>query len=212
MKAMMPSHGGSTQDEAVPEAILHPASRSLFSYWNRLRGQRSAPIRQEIELRSIAAILPWVGIIDGHSTPRRHCWRLAGTGIARLWGSGLTGTEVTAGWPDVYGGALVRALDGVCDRRQPFVARLKATSACGKMVGIEIFAAPVEAGGGAIQSVCTVVPFREPSWLGRIPLVDMELSTILAIWTDPLPDEMAGVHSRGPGSAQFKLIKGGRSD
>lgn len=201
------------QRVAAPEAILHPASRNLFSYWNRLRGARSAPCRHEIDLRQIVPVLPWVGIMERLGDPRRHCWRLVGTGIARLWGAGLTGRDVAADWPDVYRRALERALDGVCERRQPFVARLKAESADGEVVGIELFAAPVETSdGAAVQTLCTVVPFREPYWLGRIPLVKVELSTLTAIGAVPLPDEIKSVRPRSMPSMELRLVRGGRSD
>ena len=158
-------------------------------------------------LRALAPVLPWIGIVERQARPRRHRWRLAGTGIARLWGNGLTGTAVAADWPDVYRRTLVRGLNGVCERRQPFVARLKAASAEGEALGIELFAAPVEAGEGSVQTLCTVVPFREPHWLGRVPLVEIELSTLTAIWLGPLPDEITGLGSR----SQFRLIRGGRT-
>ena len=195
----------------APEAILHPASRSLFGYWNWLRAGRSAPCRRDIDLRPLAPILPWLGIMEREPDLRCHRWRLAGTGIARLWGRGLTGQQVAADWPDVYRRALVRALDGVCERQQPFVARLKAVSADGDALGIELFAATVEAAeGGAFQALCTVVPFREPLWLGRVPLVDIELTTLTAIWLAPLPDEIRLGRRGSRGSLPLKLIRGGR--
>ena len=206
----MQADTGMKPNAAAPEAILHPGSRHLFSYWNGLRRDRAAPARQEIELRALAPILPWLGIVERRSTPPRHRWRLAGTGIGRLWGSGLTGAAVAADWPDVYRQTLVRALDGVCQRRQPFVARLKATSADGEALGIELFAAPVEADGSTVQTLCSVLPFRDPQWLGHVPLVDIELSTLTAIWLGPLPDEITRL--QGPVAPQLRVIRGGRSD
>jgi hypothetical protein len=203
----------SNHNGAVPDAILHPGSRSLFSHWNWLRGERSAPRRQEIDLRALVPVLPWIGIIERGASPGRYRWRLAGTGIARLWGDGLTGRQVAADWPDVYRRALMRALDGVCERRQPFVARLKAVSADGEALGIEFFAAPVETSDGAsVQALCCVAPFREPHWLGHVPLVDVELSVLTDVGTAPLPDEIELVRSRSLPATKFRLIQGGRSD
>jgi hypothetical protein len=206
----MQADTGTKPNAAAPEAILHPGSRHLFSYWNGLRGDRAAPGRQEIELRALAPILPWLGIVERQARRRRHRWRLAGTGIGRLWGTGLTGAAVAADWPEVYRHALVRALDGVCERRQPFVARLKATSADGEVLGIELFAAPVEAEDKTVQSLCSVLPFRDPEWLGHVPLVDIELSTLTAIWLGPLPDEIARL--QGSVAPRLKVIRGGRGD
>jgi hypothetical protein len=209
----MQANTGMKPNSAAPEAILHPGSRRLFSYWNGLRGTRGAPGRQEIELRALAPILPWLGIVERQARPRRHRWRLAGTGIGRLWGNGLTGAAVAADWPEVYRSALVRALDGVCERRQPFVARLKAVSAEGEALGIELFAAPVEAeSSAAVQTLCSVLPFRDPAWLGHVPLTGVELSTLTAIWLGPLPDEISRLQGFGPAASRLKLIRGGRSD
>ena len=206
----MQADSGTKPDAAAPEAILHPGSRHLFSYWNGVRGTRPAPGRQEIELRALAPILPWLGIVERKTRSRRHRWRLAGTGIGRLWGNGLTGAAVAADWPAVYRHALVRALDGVCERRQPFVARLKATSAEGEMLGIELFATPVEAEDKTVLTLCSVLPFREPEWLGHVPLVEIELSALTAIWLGPLPDEISRL--QGPVAPQLRVIRGGRSD
>ena len=206
----MQADTGTIPTAAAPEAILHPGSRHLFSTWNGLRRDRAAPGREEIELRALAPILPWLGIIERQARPRRHRWRLAGTGIGRLWGTGLTGAVVAADWPEIYRHALVRALDGVCERRQPFVARLKATSADGNVLGLELFAAPVEADHGKVQTLCGVLPFRNPQWLAHDPLVDIELSTLTAIWLGPLPDEISRL--QGSVAPRLKVVRGGRSD
>jgi hypothetical protein len=176
-----------------------------------LRGEHSAPSRTDIALRPLAPVLPWIGIVERDSVRRRHRWRLAGTGITRLWGDGLAGQPIAGDWQDSHRRALTRALDGVVDRLQPFVARLKAVSADGEAVGIEFFAAPVEASDGAsIQSLCSVVPFRQPHWLGHVAIVDVEVTSLTAIWLGPLPDEIATLQSRLQPRLPFKLIRGGR--
>lgn len=207
----MQAHKGAKTSDGAPQALLHPVSRSLFSYWNGLRGERGAPSRSEIALRPLAAVLPWIGIVERDIAQRQHRWRLAGTGIARLWGDGLTGGQIAGGWPDSHRRALTRALDGVVDRLQPFVARLKAVSADGEAVGIEFFAAPVKGSDRAsIQALCSVVPFRQPHWLGRVAIVEVEVTSLTAIWLGPLPDEIATLQSRLQPRTPFKLLRGGR--
>lgn len=207
----MQARKGAKTSGGAPQAILHPVSRSLFSYWNGLRGARGAPSRSEIALRPLAPVLPWIGIVERDIARRQHRWRLAGTGIARLWGDGLAGQPIAGDWSDSHRRALTRALDGVGDRLQPFVARLKAVSAEGEAVGIEFFAAPLEANGGtSIQALCSVVPFRQPHWLGRVAIVEVEVTSLTAIWLGPLPDEIGVLQSRLQPQMPFKLIRGGR--
>lgn len=198
---------------AAPEEIVHPGGRTLFSYWDTLRGERPAPHRHEIELRSVADILPWIGVVESQAESGGHRWRLVGTGIARLWGPGLTGSSVAADWPELSRRALLRAFDGVTGRQQPFVARLQAISGDGEALGLEFVALPVESDGdGATQAICAVLPFRTPRWLGHVDLVDTEIRAMRILPAAPLPGEIASFRA-GPGRpAQLRLIAGGRCD
>lgn len=203
--------GRANATAAAPDDIVHPGSRTLFAYWDTLRGARPAPHRHEIELRSLAAILPWVGVVESDAR-NGHRWRLAGTGIARLWGSGLTGSSVAADWPDLARRAMLRAFDGVTGRQQPFVARLQAMSAHGEVLGLEFVALPVATEEGSIQALCALVPFRMPAWLGKVAFVDIEVRALRMLPSGPLPGEIASFRTGQHRSAQLRLIAGGRAD
>lgn len=199
--------------EAVaPPEIVHPSCRELFRYWERLRGERSAPSRDQIDLRAMAAILPWVGILERDGARRSYRWRVAGTGITSLWGRSLAGRELTVGWPDFERRTVVWALDAVTVRLQPFVARLNVMGADNGPVGIELLALPVEARApGAIQVLCALLPFRDPVSISRSAFAGIELSNLRAIWVEPLPGDALARQARLGGPCRLRVIAGGRA-
>jgi hypothetical protein len=65
--------------------VKHTSTRVVFEYWNRQRGQRSAPTRSEIDPAAIRHILGdtfmlAADVIDGIR------FRLAGTRVCTLFG------------------------------------------------------------------------------------------------------------------------------
>lgn len=198
-------------DSAVPDEVLHPGSRQLFCHWERIRGEASAPLRSRIDLREIVRIAPWLAIIE--RAPGRQCfsWRLAGTGICRLWGRELTGRNALEGWHRFDHATLAKALEGVITTLQPFVARFSAQSEDGETVGIELLALPAYPDGRREPHIlASFLPFREPQWSGERRLAGFELSSLRVIWTEPLPGEEArALLPAGRPNGFLRVINGG---
>jgi len=199
----------------VPE-LLHPGSRTLFRYWERVRGERSAPGRLDIDLKSISAVLPAVGILERHSLPTTFRWRIAGTSIGQIWGADVTGRDFLEGWKGIERQSLLPVLNGVVDALQPFVARIKITSDHGEMIGVEFLALPVRSeAADAVQILCAALCFRDAPWLAtRVPR-RLELASIRTIWTEPLPGDPL-TNRRAPASSgrttdkPLRVINGGK--
>jgi hypothetical protein len=202
---------------SAPTDILHPGSRALFRYWESIRGERSAPHRSDIDLRAIRGVLPWVGILERRGEDKSYRWRLAGTGICRLWGRDLTGCDLLDGWPGFERQSLLGLLDGVVDGLQPFVARFTAEPELHEPVGVEFLALPTQAKDESIHVLCASLPFIEPAWLGWRPLLKFELSSVRIIWTEPVPgDPLASLRAEsGIGrttQSPLKVIRGGLAE
>ena len=73
--------------------MKHEKSTSLFQYWNRLRGNRPAPRRTEIEPADIKANLADTFILE-QDTRGRPMFRLAGTRLCATFGRELKGFAV----------------------------------------------------------------------------------------------------------------------
>lgn len=207
--------GIDTVDAAFRQDILHPGTRNLFRYWEKIRGERSAPLRDDIELREIRHLLPWIFIIETPSgTPLA---RLAGTGICQLWGENMTGRNLFAGWQRFERESITRLLQSVTERRQVFTMRVRAATANRQSIGLEIVGLPVTAQEhGETHVIGLIVPFRQPDWLGFERLVSFELASIKVIFAGegamaagprrPRPP------TRSPHPLPFHVLPGGRSD
>ncbi len=177
-------------DINIPADVMHPGSRELFCYWERIRGEASAPPRAHIDLKAVKRIVSWLALIERAPASPAYCWRLAGTGICRLWGRELTGRQVLEDWRHVERDTMRKAFDGVATALQPFVARFAARSLDGEEVGIELLALPVyPAARRQPQILASLMPFREPVWSGECRLTSFRLSSLRVIWTEPLPGE-----------------------
>lgn len=87
-------------------------NQTLFNYWNKVRDQRLAPRRFEIEPSQIAAILPATFIlerVDGETFR----FRLAGTAICDAFGQDFRDTNFLSGWTETDRIAIERLLSVV---------------------------------------------------------------------------------------------------
>lgn len=73
-----------------------------FDYWQDLRGMRTAPRREELNLREMSALLPLFNLIDVHWDPLRFRHRLVGSRYVEMLGRDVTGCYVDEG---LYGEA-----------------------------------------------------------------------------------------------------------
>lgn len=77
------------------EAQLSDDSRHLLAAWNGWRGNRLLPYRRDMDLVSIARLMPQLVLLEAHG-PQRMVFRLAGTGIETVAGLRLMGRDYIA--------------------------------------------------------------------------------------------------------------------
>ncbi|MGB7205712.1 MAG: PAS domain-containing protein [Anderseniella sp.] len=170
--------------------VIHPTSRQLFRTWERLRGENSAPLRSQMTISELSAIIPWVCILHRDLDRMSYVFRLAGSAVCDIWGRPLTQSVAFQDWSSFDRETIVRALDTVVGMKQPCVARFVAYSFGGREVGFELLAVPVLAANGKdVHAMLTIAPFRDRRGLEADPLVDFQIRKIKVLWTDELPGE-----------------------
>jgi hypothetical protein len=197
----------------LPE-IGHAASRSLFRYWESIRGERSAPLRSDISLREIRHLLPWMFISERKFGDAAHRLRLAGTGVCQLWGDNMTDKDLFASWSKFERTTMCKLLDSALIDNHPFVMRCRARTARDVSVTLEILGLPVQADDtGSTQVLGLVVPFQDSELLRGERLDSFHLVSVRIIWIEPLPKNRASLsHPAGQLQSHLKLIRGGRVD
>ena len=163
---------------------LHPGNRSLFCYWEPVRGEAAAPARAKIDLKQIADILPGVVIMERSAEMQAYRCRLSGTGITELWGSDMTGRDLREPAGNFEREVLARLFDGVFAGSQPFSARLRLFVSSEEPVMAEMLGLPVIAQSGETQLLGTVLPMSLRRRQRSVGLRNIQITATRTIATE----------------------------
>ena len=198
------SHGGAE--------MKHATSRMLFSYWDELRGERSAPERRDVEPGAIRHVLADTFIL-ANQIPHPPVIRLAGTRCSALFGRDLRGLALGELWPVGRRSELTEQLDLVLNDAFGFVAGLHGRAENGWHIDLELMLLPLRHHGRTdARALGSLSPVTLPSWVGLIPIVALETSTSRII--DPVRLDMHAEAKRDNAverRARFVIHQGGRA-
>jgi hypothetical protein len=173
--------------------MKHPTSKTLYSYWNELRGSRPAPRRFEVEPSRLAAILPDTFILE-RLDAGIYRYRLGGTRLCELFGTELRGQNFLAGWDRADREALSNRLSCIASHAAVGVFEFEAWGQGRRAVRLECLIVPLLQAGAAIDRFLGALsPLDEPDWLGREPLRHRLLLNHELVWPDGTP-QAAGPH------------------
>ncbi|WP_108883016.1 PAS domain-containing protein [Anderseniella sp. Alg231-50] len=200
------------------DAVMHPTSRRLLRTWERIRGEESAPLRNDITMRDLVSIIHWTCILNRDPHKLSYMYRLAGSAICETMGRQLTGTTAFDDWSNFDRETIIRGLDSVVGMKQPCVGRFMAYSYSGCEVGFEMVAVPViSANGRDVHALTTIAPFRDGRGVTADPLVEFHVRKIRILWSDHLPGKPASTPAsssdevRRINSSFLRVIKGGKA-
>ncbi|MCJ2096584.1 PAS domain-containing protein [Methylobacterium sp. J-072] len=158
--------------------MKHPTSRMLHAYWERLRGERAAPERAEIEPGEIRHLLADSLILELDMAERSATIRLAGTRVCALYGRELKGATFASLWgseaPDPW-----RIVDIVASDTLGVVAGLRGQNTAGEAVDLELLLLPLRHRGRMqVRALGTLSLETTPHWIGLRPLVEAETTSL----------------------------------
>lgn len=169
--------------------MKHPTSRLLHAYWSRLRAERAAPERGEIEPGAIRNLLADSLILEIDLMERCASVRLAGTRVCALFGRELKG----ASFPGLWGGQAVKAesstdpwclVETVALDTVGVVAGLRGLSARGDAIDLELLLLPLRHRGRTqARMLGALSPHLVPDWLGLRPLASLETLSVRVLGT-----------------------------
>ncbi|MEH3117869.1 MAG: PAS domain-containing protein [Methylorubrum populi] len=176
--------------------MKHPTSRQLHAYWDRLRGERAAPERGEIEPGEIRNLLADSFILETEPARRSGAVRLAGTRLCALFGRELRGSSFVDLWGEPQGRpdpSQVDPFQADPFQADPFQAdpwRLVETAACdtvgivagltgftarGEPLDLELLLLPLRHRGKTqARLLGSLSPHCIPAWLGSRPILRVE--------------------------------------
>lgn len=163
--------------------MKHPTSCQLHAYWTRLRGERAAPERCEIEPGEIRALLADSMILELEPERRIAAIRLAGTRICALFGRELRGAVFEDLWgkppQDATGAGPWRLVETVAVDTVGLVAGLKGMTAQGESIELELILLPLRHRGHTqARMLGALSPHQIPAWHGIRPIMRLDTASL----------------------------------
>ena len=158
--------------------MKHPSTRELFDYWNKRRGTRPAPERNDIEPGAIRHVLGDTFMLT--FDPRAgHPFRIAGTRVCAAFGHELKGAAFTEIWEPASRDLIRDVLATAATETVGVVAAASGRSCAGAALELELLVLPLAHRGGASTRILgALVPAEVPYWLGTETLGPLTLGMI----------------------------------
>lgn len=174
--------------------LRHAISRFLYSYWNRLRGDRPAPLRREIEPADIGPVLSDTFILEV-AADDCYPYRLAGTRVCAAFGRELKGENWLDGWSARDREALATLMRTISHDAAGASVEIDGGNGRGQSAPFEFLLLPlVNRGQGYTRILGALAPLDPPYWLGATPLVETIVTALHLIWphrNDPFREDRA---------------------
>lgn len=156
-------------------------TRELYGYWNKLRGERAAPDRSEIDPVAIRHALADTFIIE---IDQQHVFplRLCGTRLNALWLAEQKGKSFLELWSEddrrEIAAVLLTTVEGVV----PVVAGVGGEAGGREALDLELLLLPLRHFGKTHSRILgSLAPTREPAWLGLAALDKLRLRSLRII-------------------------------
>lgn len=161
--------------------MKHEPTRELFAYWNRLRGERSAPERSEIDPAAIRGVLADAFMLDV-DTEKTFPFRLAGTRVNGLFDAEQKGRSFLELWRGDERRDMAAVLLSVADMPAPIVAGGSAAPRGHEPCGFEFLFLPLRHFGKTHARILGLVtPALRPAWLGLLPLQPLTMTSLRVV-------------------------------
>ncbi len=167
--------------------MKNEVTRTLYSYWDDLRGERPAPNRSEIDPARIRGLLGDTFILEKND---RHTYRfrLAGTRLCSVHCRELKFKQFLRGWNQEDREALETLLASVTEDGAAAVVGVEGHTERGQTLKMEMLLLPLNVPGeGRVRVLGTCVPLERPYWIGMFPILTQSISSLRLVWPDEHP-------------------------
>ncbi|HWA20721.1 MAG TPA: PAS domain-containing protein [Devosia sp.] len=160
------------------------STRTLYDYWNALRGSRSAPDRRDIDPTRIRGALANTFILEINEQAEFD-FRLAGSHICSAYARELKGRSFTRLWHPKDRDALETLVRAVTEDHAVALITFQGSTALNTKLSVETILLPVRHNGSTqsrLLGAMTVID--EPYWFGVQPMVEQRITGLRLIWPD----------------------------
>jgi hypothetical protein len=186
-------------------SMRQAGNRELFAYWKRLKGQRSAPERNDIDPGAIRAILSDVFILELDREAGLP-FRVAGVRTNALFGRELRGSKFLELWRSDDRHEIADLAHATAGDAQPVVLAGIAHSASHAAIGAEILLLPLRHHGNThARLLGAFSPGAMPKWIGLDEIRMVEYVTSRILFDSDFDQENNIIDRYSPVSSSFDI-------
>lgn len=194
--------------------MKHASTRKLFEYWNRQRGNRSAPARSDIDPGDISQALGDTFMLSADFTGETR-FRLAGTRVCALFGRELKGESFCSLWNEESSAPIGDIVTAAMNESIGTVAGIAGRTKTNDVVELEMLLLPIALDGQTrLRAFGGLAAQVLPYWLYAEPLVELEVRSLRHIGVDQSRSGRIGARLlKGSSRVRhgFLVYDGGRS-
>ncbi len=159
----------------------------LYAYWNRLRGARSAPERNDVDPGAIRGVLADTFVLD-FDEGRGFPFRIAGSRANSIFLKELRGLSFLDLWRDADRKEIDLLLHCVADEAQPFLVGAEARPPGLGTLDIEAIFLPLRHHGLTHSRILGAFAVHAaPSWIGLVGAGPITLTSLRALDSQSRP-------------------------
>lgn len=193
-------------------------SIALFQYWNRLRADRPAPKRTEIEPADIKSLLADTFILE-KDVRGEAVFRLAGTRLCATYGRELKGFAFASLWKEKDQRLIHRLSFTAFSAKSVVIVAYRGISRNGRATDFELIMLPLDGGLESPRCLGAVAAVERPFWLGADPIIESAIDTVRVVDPDrepmflknrpaiPVPPLVPGDAAMAPGARGGRRIR-----
>ncbi|MEO6179120.1 MAG: PAS domain-containing protein [Devosia sp.] len=160
------------------------STKTLYDYWNTLRGSRSAPDRRDIDPTKIRGALANTFILELNDSSEFD-FRLAGSHICSTYARELKGRSFTRLWHPRDRDAMETLVRAVTEDHAVALITFSGITALNTKVTVETILLPVRHNGSTQSRLLgAMTAVDEPYWFGSQPVVEQRITGLRLIWPD----------------------------
>lgn len=162
-------------------------TKTLYKYWDELRGPRPAPNRSEIDPGRIRSLLGDTFILEVNSSHDIR-YRLAGTRLCSAHCRELKGRNFLRGWDEKDREALASLIAAITEDAAAAVLGVCGHTERNQKLPMEMLLLPLNVPGeGCTRILGTSTPMERPYWLGLHPILNQSITSLRLVWPDERP-------------------------
>ena len=160
------------------------STKTLYDYWNTLRGSRSAPDRRDIDPTRIRGALANTFILELNEN-NGFDFRLAGSHLCAAYARELKGRSFSRLSHVRDRHAMDTLLKAVTEDHAVALVTFQGTTAVRAKVSVETILLPVRHNGSTHTRILgAMTALDEPYWFGVEPILEQRITGLRLIWPD----------------------------